>query len=112
VVLGWGSFTHVLEAAERTRLLRALDAACAGPILASFWMRDLAGASSPGRADALGRRLGRALARLRGASGAGLDSAFGHQFARDEVEALAAGAGRKVIWEGESGAYPHATFVR
>ena len=40
VILGWGSFTHVLDASDRQQTLLA----CArltptGPILASFWMR-------------------------------------------------------------------------
>jgi hypothetical protein len=115
VILGWGSFTHVLLADERQRALEACARLTDGPILASFWMRDeSAEAGSWGRAARVGKALGRGLGRLRlGGQGApGEQSAFGHAFRRAELEELAAGIERDVHWEGSSGVYPHATLVK
>ena len=115
VILGWGSFTHVLVEDERRRTIQACARLTDGPILASFWMRDQAAdADSSARAARLGRALGQRLGRLRLGDGAppGEKSAFGHAYERAEVEALARAAGREVIWEGASGVYPHATFVK
>jgi len=115
VILGWGSFTHVLVEAERRRVVQACAHLTDGPILASFWMRDQAAdAESSARAARLGRLLGQRLGRLRLGNGAapGEKSAFGHAYERQEIEALAHAAGREVIWEGASGVYPHVTFVR
>jgi len=115
VILGWGSFTHVLLAEERRRAVRACAQLTDGPILASFWMRDQAAdAESSARASRRGRAIGPRRGRLRlgEASPTGERSAFGHAFERDELEAMAHEVGRDVIWEGASGVYPHATLVR
>lgn len=108
VVFGWGSFTHVLRAADRRRLVAAAAAACPdGPILASFWLQGSAQDAGEGR---LGHALGRAVGRLRG-----LPPAPGRQFApwcgfgarltKAEVEALGRAVNRRVVWGG--GPYPH-----
>ncbi len=115
VILGWGSFTHVLLEAERRRALQAFHRLTDGPILASFWMRDeAADADASARASRLGRAIGQRLGRLRlgGHATPGEKSAFGHAYERREVESLARAIGRHVIWEGASGVYPHATLVR
>ncbi len=115
VVLGWGSFTHVLVEAERRRTMQACARLTDGPILVSFWMRDQASdAEASARASRLGRAVGQRLGRLRLGNGTppGEKSAFGHAFERAEVEALARSVGREIIWEGASGVYPHATLVR
>jgi hypothetical protein len=114
VLLGWGSLTHVMRAEDRVRVLVACTKLTRGPILASFWMKDHGMQSIDGRAVAIGRRAGRALARLRGAApaaAAGEPFAFGHAFERDEIEALGRAIGRRVAWDGAAGEYPHATFL-
>jgi hypothetical protein len=116
VLLGWGSLTHVLDAEERRRLLAACARLCPeGPVLASFWLRASDEVATPGRAERAGRALGRALGRLRGAEPLqgcrfGWWYGFGYAFGRAEIEALAAGAGRRVLWEEASG-YPHVTLL-
>jgi hypothetical protein len=116
VILGWGSLTHVMSAAERERTLRAAAALTDGPILASFWLREAGpeGGDESSRAHKLGRRIGRGLgrARLSGEPPVGELSAFGHAFAPAELEALAGVVRRRVLWEGHSGGYPHVTLVR
>jgi hypothetical protein len=116
VVLGWGSFSHVLEADERAELLRACDRlAGAGPVLASFWLRGEGAIRS--RAQQLGAALGRRLSALRGVSAAQpagqvfrTHCGFAHEFTRAEIDALAGALGRSARW-GESG-YPRVTFVK
>lgn len=122
VVLGCGSLTHVLDVREQLRLLQALDLLCpSGPILASFFCRHEAARSpsSPGRASQLGRRIGRAVARLRRIPPAEHDrlsyrahSGFAYSFTRREIEALARSVGREVAW-GEREMQPpyYATFL-
>jgi hypothetical protein len=118
VLLGWGSFAHVLDADARLRLI----VACArlsprGPILASIVRRDLA--PDPfARAREAGARVGgviaRALGRIpqAGAEACVMGDWFGlaHPFTREEIESLAAAAGRRVIFEGDD-PYPHVTLV-
>jgi hypothetical protein len=115
IILGWGSFTHVLVDAERRRLLAACARLTDGPILVSFWMRDEAAeAAASGRASRLGRALGQRLGRLRLGDelAPGEPSAFGHAFAPDEIEAYGRAIGRRVVWEGASGVYPHVSLVQ
>jgi hypothetical protein len=119
VLLGWGSLSHVLDARERQRLFAAVARlAPAGPILASFIL--VTDETAPGRADRLGRRAGRALARLRrlpsprddGALLLGHWFGFIHQFTVDEIEALARACGRTVVWEHDDETlYPHITLI-
>jgi hypothetical protein len=117
VLLGWGSLTHVLEEAERLRLLRTLHRLCPrGPILASFWCEQQTTIAN-GRAARLGIAAGRTVARLRNLCTDppphevfAMHAGFGHNFTRDEIEALAATVGRAVIWDDDT-EYPHATFI-
>jgi len=108
VLLGYGSLAHVLDVREQRRLLRALDLLCpAGPILATF----LCGADSSepartGRAERLGGRIGRGLARLRRLPPGGSNRlsyrprrGFAYTFTRREIEELAGTVGRPVAWE-------------
>jgi hypothetical protein len=116
VILGWGSFTHVLDPAERAALLRAcIRLVGDGPVLASFWLRGKAEPAS--RARELGEQLGRRLSTLRGVVSTAPRGqvfrphcGFAHEFTRDEIEELAAASGRRVAW-GEQG-FPHVTFVK
>jgi hypothetical protein len=101
VIIGWGSFTHILQADDRVRLLRACDAlAPRGPVLISFFGREAA-ASHPPRAARAGRRLGRSIARRRGiTSGAAAGDrlywhlGFTHAYTAEEIECLAEAVGR------------------
>lgn len=122
VVLGCGSLTHVLEPIEQHRLLAALVRLCPrGPILASFFCSgDSLGAGPPeGRAVRLGRRIGRAFARVRRMPPASVEqvsyrahSGFTYTFTEREIEALGAAVGRCVAWEQQAGKPSHyATFL-
>jgi SAM-dependent methyltransferase len=120
VLLGCGSLTHVLDAREHRRLLLALDILCPeGPILASFFCEETAPARHAGRAIALGRRIGRGIARLRGLPPAGSDrlsyrahSGFAYTFTESEIEDLAQTVERQVAWErGEMRPSHFATFL-
>jgi hypothetical protein len=116
VILGWGSFTHVLEHSERRALLRACDRlAGQGPILASFWLGSQTAIRS--RALTMGTVLGRRLASLRGISASvppgqvfRTHCGFAHEFTAEEIEALAADCGRRVRW-GQEG-YPHVALLK
>ena len=122
MLLGWGSLTHVLDAGERVRLLRALDRLCPrGPILASFWNERFDSAPPPdvaNRAYRLGAAAGRTVAALRKLPGAPagelftLHAGFAHRFTNDEIDALAATVGRTVLWDDDDSDYPHVTFAR
>ncbi|MDH5493378.1 MAG: hypothetical protein OEY14_15595, partial [Myxococcales bacterium] len=66
-IFGFGSFSHILDPAERARAIDAMQRLSDGPILISFLMRpEGERVTTPGRAARAGRWLGRALA-----SGAG-----------------------------------------
>jgi SAM-dependent methyltransferase len=123
VLLGWASLSHVLDGDERRRLLRAVDRLCpTGPILASFWSdEDQPAPVAATRAEQLGQRLGRALARVRRLPAASssevaresfvLDAGFLHRFSRTELDRLAAAAGRTVAWEPDDGGAAHVTLL-
>jgi len=118
-ILGWGSYTHVLDPAERSRLLRALVVVCPeGPVLASFFLHRNPGLGPPAsRARELGVAIGRFVARSRNLAPANADNTFAshfgfaHTFTQDEIEQLAAQVGRRARW-GEDASYPHVAFVR
>jgi len=118
ILLGWGSFSHVLRAQDQRRLVRACDQlAPHGPVLASFPTSLSAwGATERGRAEAAGRRLGRWLGALRGVEDGGGDTeyaphtGFCHGFTGSELRRIAAAAGRSLAWDGRAGDYAHVTF--
>lgn len=69
VLLGWGSFGHVLDRSERGRCLEALDRLCPrGPLLGSY--PPVQRRSTEGRAGRVGRKLGKLLASATGAEAA------------------------------------------
>lgn len=118
VVLGWGSFSHVLSAPSRTALLQACARVCPrGPILLS-WMR--AGDPPRGRASHIGDRLGRAVGALRGVPERDVsrDAIYlhlgpAHHLDDDEVAGLARAAGLSFCAEGgdfPDATVPHATY--
>lgn len=122
VVLGWGSFTHVLTERGRARLLEACSRLCPnGPILMSYWKRQ-----SGRRAARLGARaawlrsLGRHVGRWRGVSGEADETGdleylphcgYGHRFTWGEIVALAAAVGRVAVDDDTELRYPHATLI-
>jgi hypothetical protein len=95
VIVGWGSFTHVLSREGQRRLLAVCDRlAPRGPILLSFFAQG-EGLSRRVRAFEAGARLGRRLAARRGSAPKELQIGFvwhlgfTHAFTPDEIEALA-----------------------
>lgn len=122
VVVGWLSLSHVLDEAERLRVLRALAETCPeGPILASFWMlpeAELPALTLRGRAARLGAALGKGLGRLRGARVTPdpqrvfrVRTGFGHTFIAPELEALASALARDLLWGPPNSGYPHCAFL-
>lgn len=117
VILGWGSFSHVLRAPERERLLRA---ACLlapqGPVLASFIRGGEERQSRERRARRAGLKVGALVRRWRTLQGQADESrfiahvGFYHAFARPEIIALGEAIGRPAVWETDP-AYGHAAFL-
>ena len=116
VVLGWGSLSHVMPAAERAALLRALRSlAPRAPVFASFALEAEGARPAPGKG-----RVRDGLRRLFGALGAPGSSEVGDHFypsggffsslRREEVLELARGAGYEVAIF-EDAPYAHALLV-
>lgn len=122
VILGWGSFTHVLERRGQLELLSACHGLCPeGPILLSFW----AAVAAPhrGRVYAAGRRLGQGIQRFRCRPveapsaelatediGFAWNVGFTRRFSREDIHSLAAAIGRGVaLYEAQP--YAHATLT-
>lgn len=121
VILGWGSFTHVLEPDSQQAVIAACDRLCPeGPLLVSFWAATQE--SRRGRAFVAGRRLGECLARLRGTAGPEGDPkqtdalgfafnvGFTRRFSRADIESLAGGVGRRLTMLALE-PYGHATLA-
>jgi hypothetical protein len=127
VLFGWGSLSHVGSAAERERLLRAVDRLCpGGPILASFWRAD---EPSPfavipyGRAARLGGALGKTVRQARrlphGEASHELfapNVGFGYALTLKEVQGWATLLCRGLAWDAEVGdqeswIMPHMTLL-
>ncbi|HEX6836523.1 MAG TPA: hypothetical protein VF334_08110 [Polyangia bacterium] len=121
VLLGWSSLSHVLDPAERVRLLRAIDRLCPrGPLLASFFCVPSSSndAAAPGRIERHAAAWGRRVARMRKLPDAPsareaflLHGGFARVFTRSEIAALAAAVGRELEWDDDDTDYGHATFV-
>jgi hypothetical protein len=127
VLIGWGSLSHLGSAAERERLLRALDRLCpSGPILASFWRADEPSpfATIPyGRAARLGRVLGKTVRQARrlpqGETSHELfapNVGFGYGLTLKEVEGWATLLCRGIAWDADVGdqenwIMPHMTLL-
>jgi hypothetical protein len=115
VILGWGSFTHLLAPdVQREVLKAAVRSAPEGPVLASFFTRVSTGAPPTNRAERAGHAAGRALGRWRGASPAPprvrlfWHLGFTVAFAEEDLTGLADAVGREVRWWPQP--YGHATF--
>lgn len=123
VLLGWGSFTHLLRPESRLKTLEAAARACPeGPIMLSFWSWGRPGAPRLGRnrLHRLACKLGKFVGARRGGD---LDRAPGEYvimagggvgivFSVEEIETLANAIQREVIWEGREEEYPHVTLVK
>jgi hypothetical protein len=101
VLVGWGSFTHVLSRHGQESLLRACDRlAPSGPILLSFFARH-GGPASRSAALRAGTALGRRVAAQRRLPARDLEVGlawnlgFTHALTEDEIAALAEGLRRR-----------------
>jgi hypothetical protein len=114
VLFGWGSLTHVLEAAGRRRALEAAAARTDGPVLASVWTRT-AFPPPTGRAARVGEWFGLRLGRLRGVDpdpredlGFAPWCGFGARVDPAEFEAVGRALNRTVSFDPTP--YPHVTL--
>jgi len=124
VILGWGSFTHLLDAtAQRRVLAAAAELTPHGPILASFFAvpASLFAAASDKRpplrrSRRLGAAAGRPAGRLRGLPAAPPDLelywhlGFVRRFTEAEFREMADALGRRLEW-GDPSAYGHAVLA-
>ncbi|MCA9519434.1 MAG: hypothetical protein KC609_00610 [Myxococcales bacterium] len=120
VVLGWGSFTHVVETSVRLALLRRARELCPrGPLLTSFWMRPADSVFDRGTSFSLGASLGDWLRRLRDRPQTEIENGdhfvpalgFGHRFSASEFAQLAETSDYRIIRAPRAGGgYPHATL--
>jgi hypothetical protein len=114
VILGWGSFSHVLDSETRENLLKTLrELAPKAPVIISFLTRSEAQTS---RWDRTRPFLQRAF-RLLGASGRRQEgdvfypgSGFVHLFSLNEIDELARFSGYEVV-SIEKSPYPHALLL-
>lgn len=117
VILGWGSFSHVLGVPTQRELMRAAHALCPeGPILASFFLAPTSEHASRSRAAVSGKRVGAQIARARGIEPPTWTEAllshvgFVHVSSPEELEQHAAAIGRSLTLDLDW--YPHGTFLR
>lgn len=112
VVLGWGSFAHVLRAKDREATLVAAHALCpSGPILGSAYLLS----ERPGgtRLTRAAERAGRIVARARRVERGedprlfSPDSGFGVLIAKREIEDVARRLGRDVTFSRAADEFPH-----
>ncbi len=105
-LIGWGSIGHVYDDDVLVRLLRALDRVCpTGPLLLSFpEPRQETYDISPGKAERLGRGIGRAVCNVRGRDPTvhryeyfAVAEGFLRSFPREAVDGWAASIGRKAV---------------
>ena len=113
VLLGFGSFSHVLEDEARLRTLLAFSRLCpTGPLLVSFVLRSARSGDSRalGWGQAVGRFFGGVVEEGRFFNSG---SGFSHGFSREEIARLAERIDRRIEWDcGESvRSYPHVTLL-
>jgi hypothetical protein len=120
VILGWGSFSHVLEQDMRERVVQVLARLCpAGPILLSVHLASRKAVVQRQSWLSRGaRRAGRGVGKLRnlpepiGRADILLPRAgFVHQFTEGELQELAGSIGRTVRWGDHQAAYCHVTLA-
>jgi hypothetical protein len=113
VLLGWGSFTHIVTYDLRLMTLKRCMELCPhGPLLLSYWARFGDQQASVSRAARLGMRIGAAAAGFRrelDENDTVVASGFGHTFTKGEIEQLAEKAGYTVAMI-TNHVYAHATL--
>lgn len=115
VIIGWGSFAHMIDAGQRQRFLSACHViAPQGPILLSFFSHIIPPMPNS-RFIRFGRAFGRCIARVRGVTSASdpndiflWHAGFFHRFSEEEIGALADQLGRRAVFAAEP--YGHATL--
>jgi hypothetical protein len=120
VILGWGSFSHILDAEMRARVIEVLHRLCPrGPILLSFHLTHSRGERQQARGmlERGARYVGGSVGRLRRLPPPVGDApvflphcGFIHRFPEPEIEALARLVERHVKWGDELRSYPHCSF--
>ncbi len=116
VIIGWGSFAHIINPEKRRQLLDVCHALTPrGPILLSFFA-DTVRINQETRAIRFGRTAGRLLARFRGISPERdvndlflWHAGFLHRYTEGELAGLANPLGRRVTFSADP--YGHATFL-
>jgi len=119
VILGWESLSHVVDRELQADLFQALDRICPhGPVLVSFWQRSRQHPVGIGKAERIGRSIGRSLMRLRGSRAAMTDqvvftthAGFAYVFTEEEPAVLAERVGRMIASE-DNDEFPHVTFLK
>lgn len=117
VLLGWGSFTHVLGPEHRRRTLLTLDGLCAhGPLLLSYWGRGHVGA--PGLARGIAYEVGRWCGRMLGGEPHPEPGeryvtriGFGVVLEQEELARHARVLGRSLDFTATAAQYAHATLM-
>lgn len=115
VILGWGSFTHVLTREEQAAVLRAARrAAPTAPVLVSFFLRPEGGGPN-GRSERLRARLRSIFSALGGHTppegvAYEMDGGFVYLFTEEEIHDLAFKAGYEVT-SLKASPFPHAVLV-
>jgi len=109
VLLGWGSYTHVVAAQARAGLLARLRTLSTGPVLVSYWRAPVPAGRAKRAGYRIGRWVGRGAATDLAADGVRPHCGYVHRFHREEIETLAARAGYRVSF-GPPGVYGHATL--
>jgi len=123
VLLGWGSFSHVVDPGVREGIFRRIrELSPTGPALASFFLLPTELEPANGRMERWGRQTGRWLRKVGNRQENLVNSGdlilfhagFGHWFTPIEIESLAEQTGNDLIpaegWP-HPHEYPHCTFV-
>ncbi len=120
VILGWGSFSHVLELSMRERVIQILHRLCPrGPILLSYQAASPNGlAKTSNSVERAARQIGGGLRNLRGLPAPSSESdvflphaGFVHRFTDVEIQELAKLVNRNMRSGGTPGTYAHCSFV-
>jgi hypothetical protein len=118
VLLGLGSFSHLLSEKERVDLLARCRSFCpAGPVLASFLLTETEDSRATSRARMLGLALGQTLTgrsvKSRERDSVDYHTGFSHSFTPQEIHEVAGLAGYSVarLEPQRQGVLPHATFL-
>ena len=113
VIVGWGSYTLVMQRETRVAFLRALAERMSegSPLLLSYFKLE----RPPGRAETMQHKIASWIRLLRGASPLEandvMDWNYRHRFQDEEIEAELGAAGFSIAHISDKG-YPHAVGIR